>query len=147
MEAARDLEIWMQRLRDSATAFVEADDLIKKSAKKLKPYRSAVKENRDTVVQLLSSRQQGYCDVPSHDCTLKLSTRKAKKAPNRDAVRERCKQWEVRAGKSDRSGDELFTYLFKPDVVETTGLRRAKLQAPAAESESESEPEEEDAEE
>ena len=147
MEAARDLEIWMQRLRDSATAFVEADDLVKRSAKKLKPYRSAIKENRDTVVQLLTSRQQGYCDVPSHECTLKLTTRKAKKAPGKDAVHERCKQWEVRAGKSDRSGDELFAYLFKPEVVETTGLRRAKLQAPATASESEEGEGESDAEE
>ena len=134
MEAARELDIWMQRLRDSATAFVDADDQLKRHAKRVKPYRATIKENKSLVVELLTARKQAYCDVPSHEATLKLTTRKAKKAPSKDAIHERCKQWEVRGGRSDRSGDDLFAYLFKPDVVETTGLRRAKLAPPPPES-------------
>ena len=122
-----DAQQWKESLRESATTFVQADDALKKAGKELKPVRKSMKEHRDIVLDLLVRQNQAFCNLPEHGTRLKVAARKGKKAPSKDTVRERCLQWEVRAGKSDKSGDDLFAFIFRPEAAESTTLRRVKI--------------------
>lgn len=122
-----DIEEWKENLRESATTFVQADDALKKAGKELNPVRKTLKQHRDQVLALLTSQNQKFCDLSEFGARLKVATRKGKKAPPKDTVLERCMQWEVRRGKSDKSGQDLYDFLFRKEVVESETLRRVKI--------------------
>lgn len=122
MELAMDLEKWRQSLREAAVTFVQADDALKAASKDLKPVRSTHKEHKQRVIGLLQSRKAPSCSIKEVNASLKLHVRQAKKAPSKDAIRQRCHEWDGVGG-----GDELFEFLFRPSVSEVTGLKRVKI--------------------
>jgi hypothetical protein len=122
MELAMDLDRWRQTLREAAVTFVQADDALKAAAKELKPVRSTHKEHKERVIGLLKSRNAPSCSIKEHNASLKLQVRQAKKAPSKDAIRQRCNEWD-----GVGSGEELFEFLFRPTVSEAVGLKRVKL--------------------
>ena len=128
-------EAWRRDLRQHGIAFVQADDLAKEFRSQLKPVSQTIKETRENVIELLTSRGIPKCEIGELGASLKVIRRPAKKAPTRAAVRDRCKTFfdAYRVEPDDdpeTSGDKLFAHLFEPTVTEAVFLRRGKMKSP-----------------
>lgn len=139
-------EAWRRDLRQHGIAFLQADDLAKEYRSQLKPVSQTIKETRENVIELLTSRGIPKCEIGELGASLKVVKRPAKKAPSRAAVRDRCRTFfETYSPEPDDddpeiNGDKLFAHLFEPTVTEAVFLRRGKMKSPK---ESADEPEEE----
>lgn len=123
MEIAMEADRWAQTLREAAVTFVQADDALKAAAKELKPVRLTLKEHKERVIGMLQSKQLPSCSITEVNVSLKLHKRTAKKAPSKDAIKQRCHEWD-----GVGSGEELFEFLFRPSVTEVVGLKRVKIE-------------------
>lgn len=117
------LDKWKQALRQTCIAYCSADDSVKELNRELKPMRQTVKECSQRVMDLLDERQERRCDIHDHSVSLKMDTRKSKKMPTKQQLKDRCIEYSA----SEDRGDELFTFLTTPIVTERTRLLRKKL--------------------
>lgn len=127
-------EAWRRDLRQHGIAFVQADDLAKEYRSQLKPVSQTIKETRENVIELLTSRGIPKCEIGELGTSLKVVKRPAKKAPTRAAVRDRCRTFfETHSLEPDddpeTNGDKLFAHLFEPTVTEAVFLRRGKMKS------------------
>ena len=111
-------EAWRRDLRQHGIAFVQADDLAKEYRSQLKPVSQTIKETRENVIELLTSRGIPKCEIGELGASLKVVKRPAKKAPTRAAVRDRCRTFfEAYSPEPDDdpeiNGDKLFAHLFE----------------------------------
>lgn len=127
-------DAWRQELRQHGIAFVQADDLAKQYRLQLKPVSQTIKETRENVISLLTSRGIPKCEIGELKASLKVVSRTTKKAPTQAMIKERCRAFfeetpldHIDACGPDAMGEELYAYLSRKDEAEGVFLRRGTI--------------------
>ena len=119
MEALQQIDDWRQAARTSTILYCESDDALKQNTKDMSQHRKNKKEAKERLLELLKNTNAPGFNIAERGYHVALANRKSKKAANANLLRARCLEW--RGG----SGEDLFTFLTTPVVVETQSLQRS----------------------
>lgn len=78
------------QIRRLAQQYFDADDAIKAANLELKPYRQAKKVAKEELEELMRRAGRTSIEMDERGERLELGTRKGKRVPKEDTIRERC---------------------------------------------------------
>lgn len=135
-----DSVAWQDDVRRFADEFISADDAIKAANEELKPYRLAKKNAKQRLEELMARHRYPAVNFEERQESLELTTRKAKKQPTEEVIRERCTMYCKSSSDAERLAEFVLNRALEKTIEVVPVLRRKKMRgAAAADSEAEDE--------